>query len=216
VTIRLSVRVAGLAILAAQVATIIPQVGRPGGLVALAFIILIEFNALMWSTRPDTVDALKVMAPAALTGVTAAAIWTVLAFIAPDITTSDTFALIATASAGILVAVRPPRGTTRRLTAALTASATTALLTFVAISRLLPTFDGYVTNWYPPTGTTVTRLVDPILEFAVFVVLTIALYADLMWVRARTRRTWANDQHLPDEAGPNEMIVVPTNPGARG
>src|SRR5689334_6718873 len=134
----------------------------------------------MWSTRPDTADALKVIAPAVLTGVTAAAAWTVLAFLAPDITTSDTFALLAIASAGMLVAVRPPPGTTRRLAAALTASATTALLTFVAISALLPAFDGYVTNWHPPTYTDVTRLVDPILEFAIFVLLTIVRFADLV------------------------------------
>ena len=211
-TIRLSVRVAGLAILAAQVAASTPHDERPGGLLALAFIIVIEFSALMWSTRPGTTDALKVIAPAALTGVTAAAAWTVLAFIAPDITTSDTFTLIAIAIAGTLVAVRPPPGTTRRLTAALTASATAALLTFVAISSLLPAFDGYVTNWHPPTYTDVTRLVDPILEFAIFVLLTIARFADLLWVRARTRRTRSNDQHLPDDATPNQMIVVPINP----
>lgn len=210
-TIRLSARITGLAILTAQIAAGTAHVRQPSGLVAPAIIIAVEFAALMWSTRAGSAPALTVVAPAVLTGVTAAAVWTALAFVVPDVASSDALALVAIASAGIVVAVWPPRGTRRRRQTVLVASATTALLTFVAVSSVLPAFDGFVTNWHPPTYTDVTRLVDPVLEFAIFVILTLALCADFIWVRARTRRTRATGRGVPYEAGPNEMVVLPTN-----
>ena len=115
--------------------------------------------------------------------------------------------------AGTAVAFRPPRGTGRRREVVLVASATSALLIFFAISSLLPAFDGFVSNWHPPTYTAVTRLVDPILEFVVFVVLTLVLSADLLLVRARRRRAPAGEPGVPYEAAPNEMVVLPPNSG---
>jgi len=211
VTVRLSARIAGLAILAAQLAASTAHVRRPSGLVALAIIITVELAVLMWSTHPGSADAVKVVAPAVLTGVTAAAVWTALVFVVPDVASSDAPAFAAIAGVGIVVAVRPPSGTRRRRDVVLVASATTALLTFVAISSLLPAFDGFVPNWHPPTYTDVTRLVDPILEFAIFVVLTLALCADLLWVRARARRTHARTRSVSSDAAPNEMVVLPTD-----
>ena len=209
-TVRLSARIAGLAVLTAQILAATAHVGRPSGLVALAIISAAESAALVWSTRAGSADALTVIAPAALTGVTAAAVWTALVFVAPDVATSDAPALVAIATAGIVVAVRPPHETRRRRQVVLVASASTALLIFVAISSVLPAFDGFVTNWRPPTHTDVTRLVDPILEFALFVMLTLALLADFMWVRARRRRTSVRER---DESAPGEMVVLrPSEP----
>ena len=178
-------------------------------MVALAIIIAVELVALMWSTHAGSADALKVAAPAVLTGVTATAAWTALVFVAPDVASSDTLALVAIAGAGIVVAVRPPSGTRRRRRAVLAACVTTALLTFIVISAVLPAFDGFVSNSHPPIYTDVTRLVDPILEFALFVVLSLALCADFLWVSARRRRTPAGERGVPSETAPNEMVVLP-------
>jgi hypothetical protein len=213
VTIRLSVRVAGFAILAVQVAASMPYIRRPSGMAALAIIVAAQVAALVRSTRAGSMEAVKVMAPAVLTGVTAAAAWTASVFVAPSLASNDTLALLAIVGAGTAVAFRPPSGAGRRLEVVLVASVTTALLTFLAISSLLPAFDGFVSNWHPPTYTDVTRLVDPILEFAIFAVLTIVLSADLLWVRARRRRTPAGEPGVPYEAAPNEMVVLPPNSG---
>jgi hypothetical protein len=212
VTVRLSVRIAGLAILAAQIAASAPRTGRPAGLVALVIIIALQLIALMWSTRAGSAEALKVVAPVVLTGVSAAAAWTALAFVAPGVASRDTLALVAIAGAGIVVGIWPPRGTGRRRVAVLGASATTALLIFMVISAALPAFDGFVSNWHPPVYTDVTRLVDPVLELALFVVLSLALCADLLWARARRRRTAASERGVASEAAPNEMVVLPPNP----
>jgi hypothetical protein len=211
VTVRLSARLAGLAILGAQILATAPNASSPAGLAARAIIVAIELAAIIWATRQGAAGRLKLLVPAALTGVTAAAIWTALAFAAHDIATNDTLAFVAIAGAGTAVAVWPPSGTNRRRQVVLVASATAALLIFVAISSVLPAFDGFVTNWHPPTYTDVTRLVDPILEFAIFVVLTLAICVDALWVRARRRHSAARERSVPDEPVLNEMVVVPTD-----
>lgn len=212
-TIRLSVRVAGLAILAVQVVASMPYIGRPSGIVVLAIIVAVQLAALVWSTRAGSLEAVKVFAPAVLTGVTAAAVWTTSAFVAPSLASTDTLALLAIAGAGTAVAFRPPSGAVRRLEVVLVASATAALLIFFAISSLLPAFDGFVSNWHPPTYTAVTRLVDPILEFAIFAMLTLVLAVDFLWLRARKRRAPASEPGVPNQAAPNEMVVLPPNSG---
>ena len=75
----------------------------------------------------------------------------------------------------------------------------------------MPGFDGFVNNWDPPTYTDVTRLVDPVLELAIFVLLALALGVEIVSAWARARRMPAGEDD-PYGSGPNEMVVLPADP----
>jgi hypothetical protein len=53
----------------------------------------------------------------------------------------------------------------------------------------------------------VTRVVDPVREFGIFVLLAVALGVDLVRGRIRTRRAAARELRRGYVAGPNEMVV---------
>jgi hypothetical protein len=153
---------------------------------------------------------IRVLGRAALTGVAVAAAWTAVAFAVPEVAKGDALALAMIAGSGVVVVAVLPRGTARLRSLVLMAAATTALLIYLAIYWLLPGFDGFVRNWDPPTYTDVTRLVDPILELAVFVLLALALGADTLWSWVRARRA-ATRRHDDYGTRANEMVVLPTD-----
>jgi hypothetical protein len=202
----MSARVAGLAILGAEVVAL--GVERPRVYGVWAIFVVVQFAALIWCTDPRSADALRLFVPAALAGVSAAAAWTALAFAAPAIATTDMSALLVIVMSGLAVFAWPPRRTVRAVRPlVLTAGAVSSVLIFLVISSVLPAFSGFVANNHPPTYTDVTRLVDPILEFAIFVLLALALGAEGLWRRAQTRR--AVEIRTFHMTGPNEMVVLP-------
>jgi hypothetical protein len=157
--------------------------------------------------RPRSAVALRTVAPAALTAVTVTAVWTALALAAPMATSGNATALVAIGTAGLVVTAAH-RGAGRRLRPlVLIASAGTALLIFLVISVVLPSVPGFVSNSHPPTYTDATRMVDPIGELGIFVLLAAALGADVLRARSRTRRAAAGKQRRRYGAGPNEMVV---------
>jgi hypothetical protein len=152
--------------------------------------------------------ALTKSTPALLTAVTVAAAWTALALAVPVITTGDTAALVAILAIAPAITASSRRSPGQRLPPLLLiASAGTALLIFLVIAAVLPAIPGFVSNNHPPIYTGVTRVVDPIRELGIFVVLAVTLGVDLARARIRTRRAAAREQRLGDVAGPNEMVV---------
>jgi hypothetical protein len=95
----------------------------------------------------------------------------------------------------------------RLLSLVLVASAASALLIFLVISSVLPAIPGFVSNNHPPIYTSVIRLVDPVRELGIFVLLAVALGADLVRTRMRTRRAAARVPRQGYVAGANEMVV---------
>jgi hypothetical protein len=152
--------------------------------------------------------------PAALTAVAAAAAWTAIALAAPAIATGNAAALVAVVAAAFFGAAtsRPGPGR-RRLRLALTASAGAALLIFLVVKLLLPAVPGFVSTTHPPTYTHVTRLVDPVAESGIFVLLAVALGVDVLRTRIRSRRAAARERRPGYGAGPNEMVVTGTEAG---
>jgi hypothetical protein len=105
-----------------------------------------------------------------------------------------------------LVVAASYRGAGRRLLPrVLGTAAGSALLIFLVIAWFLPAVPGYVSNNHPPIYTPVTRLVDPIGELALSVLLTLLLVVEVVHARTRIRRAAAPAQG--QVAGPNEMIV---------
>ena len=207
----MSARIAGLAILVAEiVGAQSHHRDKPLALVVLGILVVVQLAALIWGTDRRSADALRFVAPAALTGVATAAVWTAFVFAFPVLATGDAFAVAAIIVAGVTAAVwSPPVTALRRRTVVLTASAATALLIFLMFSAVLPAVDGFVNNWDRPTYTAVTRLVDPVLEFAIFLLLTLTLGADNLWGWAR--RVRARRDRAPYGAGLNEMVVLPSD-----
>ena len=66
---------------------------------------------------------------------------------------------------------------------------------------------GFVSHNHPPIYTNVTRMVDPVGELGIFLLLAVALGVDLLRARIRTRRAAAREQRLDHITGPNEMVV---------
>jgi hypothetical protein len=163
-------------------------------------------------TNRRSTGALRPAAPAALVGVSAAAVWTAFAFAAPVAATGNLLALLAIAAAGLVVAVWPRRRTGQGLLPlVLIAAASAALMIFLAISWVMPSGSRFVSNDHPPVWPLPTRLVDPVLEFAIFVLLALALGADQGRARTRSRRAVAHEARALYVAGPNEMIVEPAD-----
>jgi hypothetical protein len=145
------------------------------------------------------------VAPALLSAVTAAAFWTTLALAVPSVATSSAVALVVICSVGLIVAGYPGAG--RRVHLGLLASASSALLIFLVISSFLPAVPGFVSNNHPPTPAAVTRLVDPIGELALSVLLVLALGVEVLRTRIRTPQATARDHPTEHGGGSNEMVV---------
>jgi hypothetical protein len=208
----MSARIAGLAILAAELTAGLSQVDGPTKLVVWAIFLGLQVAAIVWITDQRSMATVRLAAPATLVGVSAAALWMAFAFAAPVVATSDLLALVAIAAAGLVVAVWPRRPTGQRLLPrVLIAAASAALMIFLAISSVMPSDNRFVSNNHPPVWPVVTRLVDPVLEFAIFVLLALALGADRLRARTRGLRAAAREAPAPYGAGPNEMIVEPAD-----
>jgi hypothetical protein len=207
-TIRASARIAGLAIVAAEATAVATRAKEPPTLWFWTVFVALQIVAVVWATDQRSSVLLGMVAPALLSAVTVAAVWTALAFAVPVIASGDAAALVAILVVGPVVAVSSRRGTGQRLLPlVLIASAGSALLIFLAISCVLPTVPGFVSNSHPPIYTNVTRVVDPVRELGVFVLLALALGVDVLRARIRTRRAAAREQRLGYGAGPNEMVV---------
>jgi len=207
VTIRVSARIACLAIVAAEATAFATRADEATLLFGTVFVAL-QIVAVWWATDRRSAVTLRMVAPALLTAVTVAAMWTALALAVPVIATGDTAALVAILAVGPGVAAASRRSPAQRLLPImLIASAGSALLIFLVISCLLPVVPGFVSTSHPPVYTNVTRLVDPVRELGMFLLLAVALGVDLVRARIRTRRTVAREQRLGYVAGPNEMVV---------
>jgi hypothetical protein len=145
--------------------------------------------------------------PAALVGAAVAALWTLLALGIPSVATGNPPAVAAIVAAG-LVAVVWPTGRTRRQVRqhVLLAAATCALLIYLVVGAVLPAFPEFVSDSHPPTFTDVTRLVDPVGELGIFVVLLLALGLGAA-IQAGRRRAARREAPV----GPNEMVVLPVD-----
>ena len=208
----MSARIAGFAILAAEVTAVATHADGFSKPVVGIVLVAVQVVAILWATDPRSAVPLRTVAPAALTGVTVTAAWTTLALAVPLITTGDAAALAAIVAAG-LVAAASSRHSPRLLPLVLLASAGTALLIFLVIESVLPSVPGYVSNNHAPIYTPVTRMVDPIGEFITFVLLAAALGLDLICARIRTRRAAAREQYPRYGTGPNEMVIERTAAG---
>jgi hypothetical protein len=208
----MSARIAGLAILTAELTAGLSQVDGPPKLVVWAIFFALQAAAIVLITDRRSMATLRLAAPAALAGVSAAAVWTAFAFAAPVAATGNLLALVAIAAAGLVVAVWPRRRTGQRLLPlVLIAAASAALMIFLAISWVMPSDSRFVSNDHPPVWPVATRLVDPVLELAIFVLLALALGADRLRARTRGRRAAAHEARALYVAGPNEMIVEPAD-----
>jgi hypothetical protein len=201
-------RVACLAVVAAEATAFATRADEATLVFGIVFVAL-QLVAVGWATDRRSAVTLRMVAPALLTAVTVAAMWTALALAVPVIATGDTAALIAILAVAPGVAAASRRGPAQRLLPLmLVASAGSALLIFLVISWLLPVVPGFVSTSHAPVYySEVTRLVDPVRELGIFLLLAIALGVDLVRARIRTRRTVARAQRVGYGAGPNEMVV---------
>jgi hypothetical protein len=207
-TIRLSARIAGLAIVAAEATAVATRAHESSALVFGVVFVALQIVAVGWATNRRPAIVLRMVAPALLTAVTMAAMWTALALAVPVIATGNTAALVAILAAGLVVAASSRRSAGQRLLPlVLIASAGTALLIFMVISGVLPAVPGFISTTHPPIYPMVTRLVDPVGELGIFVVLALAIGVDLVRARIRMRRAAAREQRVDYVAGPNEMVV---------
>src|SRR5205809_649069 len=177
----MSARIAGFAILAAEVTAVATHADGFSKPVVGIVLVAVQVVAILVATDPLSAVPLTTCAPAALAAIGAA---------------------------GLVAAAASRRSPgQRRLPLTLIASASTALLIFLVIWRVLPSVPGYVSNNHAPIYTPVTRMVDPINEFGTFVLLAAALGLDLTCARIRTRRAAAREQYPRYGTGPNEMVI---------
>jgi hypothetical protein len=208
VTIRLSARIAGLAIVAAEATAVATRADESSAQLFGVVFVTLQTIAVVWATDRRSAIVVRMVTPALLTALTVAAVWTALALAVPVIATGDTAALVAILAIAPAAAASSRRSHGQRLLPlVLIASAASALLIFLAISCVLPAIPGFVSDNHPPTYTSVTRVVDPVREFGIFVLLAVALGVDLVRGRIRTRRAAARERRRGYVAGPNEMVV---------
>lgn len=206
-TIRVFARVACLAIVGAEATAVATRAHDTSTLWIWTVLLTLQIVAVVWATDRRSSAALKMVAPALLTAVTVTAVWTALALAVPAIAAGDTAAVVAILAVGPALAAVPRRSAGQRLRPlVLIASAGSALLIVLVIVYVLPTIPGFVSTSHPPVYTPVTRLVDPVREFGLAVLLAVALSIDLLRTRIRKRRAAARAQRL-GPAGPNEMVV---------
>ena len=128
----MSARIAGLAILAAEVTAVATRSDGPSTLLVWTVLVAPQIVVVVWATDRRSSVVLRMVAPALLTAVTVAAIWTALALAVPVIATGDAAALVAILGAGAVVAASSRRSADRRLLPlVLIASAGSALLIFL-------------------------------------------------------------------------------------
>jgi hypothetical protein len=199
----MSARIAGLAIVAAEATAVATRAAEPPTPAVATVLLVLQAVAVVWATDRRSSALVEMVAPALLTAVTAAALWTALAISAPAVVTGNAASLAAIVAAGLVVAASNGGGV-RRMRLALTASAGSALLIFLAISSVLPSLPGFVSHNHPPIYTGAVRMVDPIIEFGVFVLVALVLGADMLRTWTRTRRAAGQEQY---GAGPNEMVI---------
>jgi len=212
-TIRMSARIACLAVLVAEATGAATRAHEPSALLFWVVVVTLQIIAVVWVTDRRSAVMLRTVTPALLAAVTGAAVWTALALAVPVTATGNTTALVAVLAAGPAMAGLSPRSTgRRRLPLVLIASAGSALLIFLAISCVLPMVPGFVSTSQPPTYANATRLVDPVGEFGIFVLLAVALGIDVLRDRIRTGRAATSEQRLGYVAGPNEMVVERADP----
>jgi hypothetical protein len=215
-SIRMFARIACLAVVLAEATSVATRVHGPSALSFGLVLVALQMMAVVWATDRRSSFMLRTVAPALLTAVTAAAVWVAFALAVPVIATGNTEAVVAIVAVGPVVAGLSPRSAGQRpLPLVLIASAGTALLIFLAVSCVLPMIPGFVSTNHPPTYTNVIRLVDPVGEFGIFILLALALGIDLVRARIRTGRAAAREQRLADTAGPNEMVVERADPTRR-
>ena len=206
VTIRLSARIAGFAMVAAEATAVATRAHE--SLVFGTVFVALQIVAIGWATDRQSTVVLRMVAPALLTAAAVAAVWTALALAVPVIATGNTAALVAILAAGLVVAASSRRSAGQRLLPlVLIASAGTALLILLVISCVLPAVSGFISTTHPPIYPMVTRLVDPVGELGIFVALALAIGVDLVRARIRMRRAAAREQRVDYVAGPNEMVV---------
>ena len=184
-------------------------------LVVWTVLVALQIVAVVSATDPRSAVVLRMVAPAGLTAVTVAAVWTALALAVPPIATGNAVALVAIVAAGLVVVASSRRGAGQRL------------LPLVLIPGRQRAADlpcdlvGAADNprlcqsHHPPTYTDVTRLVDPIGEFAIFVVLALALGVEVLRARCRTRRTTAREQRPAYLAARTRWSSSPTSRHSR-
>jgi hypothetical protein len=214
--IRMSARIACLAVLVAEATGVATRPQEPSALLFWVVLVALQIVVIVWVTDRRSAVMLRTVAPAVSAAVSVAAVWVAVALAVPVIATGNTAAVVAIVVAGPIVAGLSPRSTgRRRLPLVLIASAGSALLIFLAISCVLPMIPGFISTSHPPVYTDVTRLVDPVAEFGIFVLLVLALGIDLLRARIRTGRAAAREHRLGYIAGPNEMVVEPADPTRR-
>jgi len=209
VTIRVSARIACLAIVGAEAMAVARRAHDTSALWFWTVFLALQIVGVVWATDRRSSVAVRMVAPAVLTGVTVAAVWTAVALAVPAIAVGDAAALVAILAVGPAMAAVPRRSAGQRLLPlVLIASAGSALLIFLVIIFFLPAIPGFISNNHDPVYTAhVTRLVDPVREFGLFVLLAMALGIDLLRSRIRNRLAAARAQRLGHVAGPNEMVV---------
>src|SRR4051794_38593384 len=157
VTIRLSARIAGLAVVAAEATAVATRAHESSTLVFGTVFVTLQIVAVGWATNRRSTVVLRMVAPALLTAVAVAAVWTALALAVPVIATGNTAALVAILAAGLVVAASSRRSAGQRLLPlVLVASAGTALLIFMVISGVLPAVPGFISTTHPPIYPMVT------------------------------------------------------------
>lgn len=215
-SIRIRARVAGVAVLVAEATGVATHTGERPRPVIWAVLAAAQVLVLWWATDRRSAARLRAAAPAALTSVTVAAVWTALALAVPVTATGNAAALVAIVMAGFVVAASRPGPGRRPLLVAsagtsprplLIASAGTALLIYLMIALVLPGVPGFVGNSDPPTYTDVIRLVDPIGELGIFVLIGVTLGVDVLRARIRARRAAMGERRRDYGAGANEMVV---------
>jgi len=207
VTIRVSARIACLAIVGAEAMAVARRAHDTSELWFWTVLLALQIVAVVWATDRRSSVAVRMVAPAVLTGVTVAAVWTALALAVPAIAVGDAAALVAILGVGPAMAAVWRSAGQRLLPLVLIASAGSALLIFLVIIFFLPAIPGFISNNHDPVYTPhVIRLVAPVREFGLFVLLAVAFGIDLLRTRIRHRRAAARAQRL-DPAGPNEMVV---------
>ena len=209
VTIRVSARVACLAIVGAEAMAVARRAHDTSALWFWTVFLALQIVGVVWATDRRSSVAVRMVAPAVLTGVTVAAVWTAVALAVPAIAVGDAAALVAILAVGPAMAAVPRRSAGQRLLPlVLIASAGSALLIFLVIIFFLPAIPGFISNNHDPVYTPhVIRLVAPVREFGLFVLLAMALGIDLLRSRIRNRLAAARAQRLGHVAGPNEMVV---------
>src|SRR5439155_11772050 len=115
VTIRVSARVACLAIVGAEAMAVARRAHDTSALWFWTVFLALQIVGVVWATDRRSSVAVRMVAPAVLTGVTVAAVWTAVALAVPAIAVGDAAALVAILAVGPAMAAVPRRSAGQRL-----------------------------------------------------------------------------------------------------